>query len=219
MIGLAGLGALYHWRARQRPANGATLSPTPGQRATFYSALALIFLSLNGWLHDLSDGYLFSAHMVQHLVLTLVAPPLLDHGHAGLDAAPRARAGAASAPVARWLTAPTRCFVDLQRRARRVAPAADVRATRWRITRSTSSSTCCFMAAAVLMWWPVLSPLPELPRLSYPGQMLYLFLLSIPMSIVAVCIGYADHVLYPCVRQRAAHLGDHADAGSDDRRR
>ena len=44
------------------------------------------------------------------------------------------------------------------------------------------------------MWWPVLSPLPELPRLSYPLQMLYLFLMTIPMSIVAVCIGYADHV-------------------------
>ena len=43
-----------------------------------------------------------------------------------------------------------------------------------------------FLVASVLMWWPVLSPMPELPRLSYPGQMLYLFLLSIPMAIVAV---------------------------------
>jgi putative membrane protein len=55
----------------------------------------------------------------------------------------------------------------------------------------------CFMIAATLMWWPVLSPLPELPRLSYPLQMLYLFLLTIPMSVIAVCIGYADEVLYP----------------------
>jgi len=47
------------------------------------------------------------------------------------------------------------------------------------------------------MWWPFLSPLPELPRLAYPGQMLYCFLMSIPMSIVAVCISLADHVLYP----------------------
>jgi putative membrane protein len=55
----------------------------------------------------------------------------------------------------------------------------------------------CFMVAATLMWWPVLSPMPELPRLSYPLQMLYLFLMTIPMSIVAVCIAYADHALYP----------------------
>ena len=39
--------------------------------------------------------------------------------------------------------------------------------------------------------------MPELPRLSYPGQMLYLFLLSIPMAIVSVYISYADTILYP----------------------
>src|SRR5437763_15598357 len=109
VIGLAGLGALYHWRARQRPAIGATLSPTTRQRATFYSALVLIFLSLNGWLHDLSDGYLFSAHMVQHLVLTLVAPPMLVMGTPGWMLRPALRWRGVG-PVARWLTAPTRCF-------------------------------------------------------------------------------------------------------------
>ena len=54
-----------------------------------------------------------------------------------------------------------------------------------------------FMASAVLMWWPLLSPLPELPRLAYPGQMLYCFLMSVPMSIIAVYITMADKVLYP----------------------
>ena len=51
--------------------------------------------------------------------------------------------------------------------------------------------------ASVLMWWPIMSPLPELPRLSYPGQMLYCFLMSIPMSIVAVpAFSPADPALY-----------------------
>jgi putative membrane protein len=54
-----------------------------------------------------------------------------------------------------------------------------------------------FMTTAVLMWWPLVSPLPELPRLSYPGQMLYCFLMSIPMSVVAIYVAMADHVLYP----------------------
>ena len=39
-------------------------------------------------MHDLSDYYLFSVHMVQHLVLTLVVPPLLIAGDAGVAAAP-----------------------------------------------------------------------------------------------------------------------------------
>ena len=84
VIGLAALGALYHWRARASARGAVARAPRPpGQRATFLSALALIFFSLNGWLHDLSDYYLFSAHMVQHLVLTLVAPPLLIMGTPG----------------------------------------------------------------------------------------------------------------------------------------
>jgi putative membrane protein len=54
-----------------------------------------------------------------------------------------------------------------------------------------------FMVAAVLMWWPLMSQLPELPRLAYPGQMLYTFLMSIPMSIIAVYIAMSDNILYP----------------------
>jgi putative membrane protein len=195
VIGLAGLGALYHWRARQRPAASTNASPTSGQRATFYSALALIFLSLNGWLHDLSDGYLFSAHMVQHLVLTLVAPPMLVLGTPGWMLRPALRWRVVG-PLARWVTAPTRCFAIF-----------NVVLIGWHLPPMYEFAMyhhpihivqhLCFMTAAVLMWWPVLSPLPELPRLSYPGQMLYLFLLSIPMSLVAVCIGYADHLLFP----------------------
>ena len=57
-----------------------------------------MFFSLNGWLHDLSDYYLFSAHMVQHLLLALAVAPLLIIGHPGLDAAAGAPAGAASGP-------------------------------------------------------------------------------------------------------------------------
>ncbi|MEO8563233.1 MAG: cytochrome c oxidase assembly protein [bacterium] len=193
VIGLAGLGALYHWRARQGPAVGR--SPSSAQRATFFAALTLIFLSLNGWLHDLSDGYLFSAHMVQHLVLTLVAPPMLIMGTPGWMLRP-ALAWRGVGPVARWLTAPVHCFLIFN-----VVLAA------WHLPPMYEYAMAhhpvhivqhlCFMTAAVLMWWPVLSPLPELPRLSYPGQMLYLFLMSIPMSLIAVCIGYADHALYP----------------------
>ena len=54
-----------------------------------------------------------------------------------------------------------------------------------------------FMAAAVIMWWPLMSPLPELPRIAYPAQMLYCFLMTIPMSIVSIYITMADAALYP----------------------
>jgi cytochrome c oxidase assembly factor CtaG len=40
-------------------------------------------------------------------------------------------------------------------------------------------------------------PVPELPRLPHLLQMLYLFLLGIPMSITGALITLSDHVLYP----------------------
>jgi putative membrane protein len=195
VIGVIGLGALYLWRARHAPAEVAGRSPTTGQRASFFVALATIFLSLNGWLHDLSDSYLFSAHMVQHLVLTLVAPPLLILGTPGWMLRPALRWRGVG-PVARFVTSARTAFVLF-----------NLVIIAWHLPGMYEFAMehhnihivqhLCFMVAATLMWWPILSPMPELPRLSYPLQMLYLFLMTIPMSIVAVCIAYADHALYP----------------------
>src|SRR5512140_3718917 len=46
----------------------------------FTSGVVVLLVSLNGPLHELADNYLFSAHMVQHLMLTLVMAPLLLAG-------------------------------------------------------------------------------------------------------------------------------------------
>jgi len=195
VIGLAGLGALYFWRARHAPADGAGRSPTTAQRAMFVTGLAVIFLSLNGWLHDLSDFYLFSAHMVQHLLLTLVVPPLLIMGTPGWMLRPALRWRGVGA-VARFITKAPAAFVifNIVLVAWHLPPMYEF-ALEHHAVHITQH--LFFMVAATIMWWPVLSPMPELPRLSYPLQMLYLFLMTIPMSITAVCIGYADHLLYP----------------------
>jgi putative membrane protein len=195
VIGLVGLGALYLWRARHAPAGESGRSPTTAQRSMFLVGLATIFFSLNGWLHDVSDFYLFSAHMVQHLTLTLVAPPLLIMGTPGWMLRPALRWPGVE-PAARFVTKAPAAFVIF-----------NVVLITWHLPPMYEFALehhavhivqhLCFMIAATIMWWPVLSPMPELPRLSYPLQMLYLFLMTIPMSLTAVCIGYADHALYP----------------------
>jgi putative membrane protein len=164
------------------------------QRAAFYAGLAVIFLALNGWLHDLSDYYLFSAHMVQHLLLTLVAPPLLIAGTPGWMLRPALRLPVVG-PVARWLTRPTRCFATftLVLAIWHLPPVYNLAMT---YHSAHIVQHLMFIAAAVLMWWPIMSPLPELPRLSYPAQMLYCFALSVPMSLISVYIAYADALLY-----------------------
>jgi putative membrane protein len=189
-IGIAALGASYIWAARR-----LRQEPTMAQKICFFSGLLVMFASLNGPVHDLSDDYLFSAHMVQHLLLTLAMPPLLLAGVPGWMLRPfLTRRGVA--PVARFLTRAPIAFVVF-----------NLVIAVWHLPPFYNAAMAnhnlhilehlMFMAAAVLMWWPLLSQLPEFPRLAYPGQMLYSFLMSIPMSIVAIYIAMSDHVLYP----------------------
>src|SRR3954466_2825703 len=107
VIGLTALGAIYLWRARHANEGEAV---TGARKISFFSALFLIFASLNGPLHDLSDDYLFSAHMVQHLILTLAMPPLLLAGVPGAMLR-RPLANHYVAPVARFFTRAPICFV------------------------------------------------------------------------------------------------------------
>ena len=53
------------------------------QAFLFIAGLVIILVSLVSPLHVLSDLYLFSAHMLQHVLLTLVVPPLLIMGTPG----------------------------------------------------------------------------------------------------------------------------------------
>ncbi len=192
VIGLAVLAALYVWRARK---GGDENQLSLSKKICFYSALFVVFVSLNGPLHDLSDTYLFSAHMVQHLLLTMLFPPLIIAGVPGWMLRPLLRNGAVFS-IARFLTKPIACFTIF-----------NLVIAGWHLPVLYNAAMAnhnihilehlMFMSAAVLMWWPIMSQLPELPRLSYPGQMLYCFLMIIPMSIVAVYISMAEQVLYP----------------------
>src|SRR5438034_6256364 len=78
LLGVVLLAAAYTWAAV------ASRRPAPlGPPLAFFAGCASLLAALNGPLHDLSDYYLFSAHMLQHLVLTLVVPPLLLAGTPG----------------------------------------------------------------------------------------------------------------------------------------
>ncbi len=203
VIGIAALGALYLWRTRAARLSGEQV-PTRRQHVWFFSGLLTMFLSLNGPIHDLSDDYLFSAHMVQHLLLTLLVPPLLIAGTPGTLLRPALKYKPVRA-LARFLTGPFSCYAIF-----------NLTIIIWHLPPFYNAAMAnhnihivehlFFMSAAVLMWWPFMSPLPELPRLPYPGQMLYCFVMSIPMSVVAAYIALADHLLYPAYATAARVL-------------
>jgi putative membrane protein len=190
VVGLVALGALYLWRARAHPEPAGRTRPV-----LFFAGLALMFFSLNGWLHDLSDYYLFSAHMVQHLFLAMGVAPLLIMGTPGWMLRPLVRRPF-MARLARPLGNSILCFAIF-----------NVVLIGWHLPPLYNAAMAnhnvhifqhlLLLAASVIMWWPVLSPMAEYPRLNYPGQMLYLFLMTIPMSVVSVSIAYAGSILYP----------------------
>jgi len=54
-----------------------------------------------------------------------------------------------------------------------------------------------FFFSAILMWWPIASPSTEVPRISYAGQIIYIFfvgLLQIPLSAI---LTFSKNILYP----------------------
>ena len=190
VIGIAVLGTVYFWAASRLQRH-----PSRAQKIYFLSGLLVMFVSLNGPIHDLSDDYLFSAHMVQHLLLTLAMPPLLLAGVPGWMLRPVLTNRLIAQPARFFTRAPIAFVVfNLVIAAWHLPPLYNAAMANHNIH---ILEHLMFMVAAVLMWWPLLSQVPEFPRLAYPGQMLYSFLMSIPMSIIAVYIAMSDHVLYP----------------------
>jgi len=187
VAGLVLLGGLYVFLGGHRSARRHV--------ASFFGALVVLFLALNGPLHNLSDTYLFSAHMAQHLLLTLVFPPLLLYGTPAHVIRPLLRP--------RWVMAIARVVT-------RPLVAASIFTAPiviWHVPALYEAALrdhtlhiaqhLVFLTTAVIMWWPVLSPVPELPRAQHLVQMLYLFLLGIPMSVTGALITLSDSVLYP----------------------
>jgi putative membrane protein len=194
LIGVLALAALY------TRAVVAGRRPTPlAQPLAFFAGCGALLVALNGPLHDLSDYYLLSAHMVQHLVLTLVAPPLWLAGTPGfvldglLEPVFRRRIAAA---VVRAATHPLMAISiyavaligwhlpgpyngALERHA-------------WHVAEHV-----ILLGSAVLAWWPILSSSRRLPPLPYAAQLLYLFVFGMPMTVVAAFVTGAERPLYP----------------------
>ncbi len=162
--------------------------------AMFTAGVLVIFIALLSPLHELSDSYLFSAHMLQHVLLTLVAPPLLILGTPDWLIRPLLRPSWAFR-LARLATHPVVAFATF-----------NIVFSMWHLPTLYNTSVTnhgvhiaehlLFIGVAVLMWWPLTSRMPELPTLSAPSQMAYLFLLSIAQIMIFAPITFSEEPLY-----------------------
>lgn len=144
------------------------------QTGAFLAGTLVMFLALASPLDEIGDRYLFSAHMVQHLLITAVAPPLWLIGTPGWLLRPLVQPPAINKTL-RFLTRPPVAFLLFNGCfALWHIPAL------YNLTLRNESvhvlEHLLFMGTAVLNWWPMLGPLPEeFPRLSNMSQILYLF--------------------------------------------
>jgi len=190
LVGVVALAVIYR-AATHRP----VARPTPAERLAFAGALATILLALDGPVDAAADTRLFTAHMIQHLLLTLVVPPLLLLGLPAGAVRPVLRLPGV-ARVARALVHPVVAFALYGA----VLVAVHLPVVFEAMVRDRTVHVVlhlALLASGTILWWPIASPVPELPRLPYPGQMLYLFLLLTPMAAVAAPITLAPGVLYP----------------------
>jgi putative membrane protein len=132
--------------------------------------------------------------MVQHLVLSMVATPLLLLGTPGW--------------LLRTALRPPGLF-RVVRTLARFFPALLVFnlvlvLTHWPaiVDAGLRSEPVHFLVhalifvSALIVWLPVVSPLPEIPRLSPPGRMLFLFLQSVVPTVPASFLTFGSAPLY-----------------------
>jgi len=188
-------------------ARGTSSSPDPSEAADEfeivstkqkrYFALGVfsLYLAADWPMHDIAEQFLYSVHMVQHMLITFfipifflqATPEWLARLILGGGDQERTLIGKLAKPVTAGLI--FNFLAALSHWNGIVQASFDSGAFHFSIHLLMFSS-------ALLMWLPVLGPIPEL-RLSVPGQMIYLFLMSIIPTVPAGWLTFADNVVYP----------------------
>jgi cytochrome c oxidase assembly factor CtaG len=164
-----------------------------GRAGWYVAGVGIMLLALISPIDVLGDEYLFSAHMLQHLLLVLVVSPLLLQG-----VTPRfARAVVECRP-----------FGTIERILGNSVVALLVglgMLTVWHVPtlfNAALNDECvhivehlCFIISATIFWWPILAPLPE-HRLAPLWTQLYLLAGAMANSMLGIWLTFAPAGMY-----------------------
>jgi putative copper resistance protein D len=202
MLPLLAAAIAWLWAVRRvdaaHPGN-----PVPRRRTVaFIAGLAAIAIALLSGI-ERYDTTLFSVHMVQHLLLTLVAAPLIALGApitlALRTASPRLRRGVilpilhsrvlrvVAFPVVAWVL-----FAGVMW-ASHFSPLFDLALENPLVH---DAEHALFLGSALLFWWPAVGLDPSPWRLSHPARLAYVFLQMPQNTFLAVVILNAAAPLY-----------------------
>jgi cytochrome c oxidase assembly factor CtaG/ferredoxin len=226
-LGLIVLAILYlrGWRVLHR----VTPDRFPVWRWwAFFSGIATLWLAVASPL-DTFSGLLLSAHMVQHLLLLSVVPPLILLGEPFLPllrGLPRTFAHDGCGPFLTWpalrrfgraLTHPIVGWLAMMASlCGWHVPAAfelALRSPDWHKVEHA-----CFFGTALLFWWPVIRPFPSRPHWPLWAIPIYLFAADVVNTALCSILSFSEHVLYPAYAGAPrlfgmSALSDQASAG------
>ncbi|HEX9030204.1 MAG TPA: cytochrome c oxidase assembly protein [Streptosporangiaceae bacterium] len=196
-VGVVAAAALYLWGvvrvARRHPAR-----PWPAWRtAMFLAGLAVVVLALQSGLGSYDD-VLFWDHMIQHLMLVMVAPPLLIVGqpitlllHASRNPLHTWVKRVLRSPVASFLTWPVNGFAAYAAAivVLHLTGAANLTA---RNQAAHQAEHLVFLVVGYLFFLPLVGSEPIRWRLSYPARLLLLFLVMPVDTFTGLLLGYGN---------------------------
>jgi len=193
---LALLAALYVWRfgRARREAGGRGAGPL--QALAFGGGMLALLAALVSPIDGLGEDYLFSAHMVQHVLLGDVAPLLLLLG------------------LSRVILRPaTRRLMNLERRLGPLASPVSgltlwlVLMYLWHIPALYDAATehalvhllehASFFVAGLALWWPLIQPIPMRRGLTGLQPLAYVGAAKAGLAALGIYLAWSSTALYP----------------------
>lgn len=191
---MVGLGAAYWWATRRLRVRspGPPSAPSASESTRFWSGLAVLWLAVDWPMDRLGDDFLFSAHMVQFLIITMIAVPLLVTGiPVWLQVA---LVGPLGPRLRRTLRAPVvfalyQCVIIATHLPLVVELYTTVSAVHFGLH-------VLWIVAAAAFWLPVLGSEPVVRPLSPPAKVGYLIAATILPTIPASFLTWAETPFY-----------------------
>jgi putative membrane protein len=187
---------------------GAFPSAIPLWRAgAFTSGVLFLWIAVGSPLAAFDDEVL-TIHMIQHVLLMIVVPPLILLGAPALPflhGLPRRFIRGILGPFLRWppvqelgrtLAHPGVCWlVAMVALIGWHVPAVFQLALRSDVWHEVEHT--CFFTTGLLFWWPVIQPWPSIARWPRWCIPLYLFLATLPCDALSAFLVFCDRVVYP----------------------
>jgi len=195
LIALAVYAAIYIRRFVHARQEAGGRGAGPAQLAAFAGALLVLIVALVSPIDGLGEDYLFSMHMVQHILVGDLAPLLVLLSLSRVI----------MRPLTRRLMAVERALGPLAHPATGIAVWLTLIYV-WHIPAMYDAALnhsalhalehACFFTGGIALWWPLIQPVPMRRRLTGLSVFAYLLVAKLSLGVLGVVLTWSNSVAY-----------------------